>query len=180
MCRKLIDSYLKKRLFLAYKKQVREIRIINLKDAKSMGILWNPSDDESIETYESLRKSLNEKGIKSFGMAYISNKRGKETLSTVANSWILDNRDVSFCGRPKSGDGVHFVQEEFDILVDLSMAKTVPLQYILVHSAAKFKVGWQAGDTNMYDLEIDVNSNPSCRFLMEQIVYYLEKLNENN
>lgn len=180
MCRKLIDSYLKKRLFLAYKKQVREIVIINLKDAKSVGILWNPSDEESIETYELLRKSLNEKGIKSFGMAYISNKRGKETLSTVANSWILDNRDVSCLGRPRSGDGVHFVQEEFDILVDLSMEKTVPLQYILVHSAAKLKVGWKAGDANMYDLEIDVNTNPGCRFLMEQIIYYLEKLNENN
>jgi hypothetical protein len=180
MFRRLINSYLKKRLLQAYKRQKREVSMVNLKDAKSLGILWNPSDIESIETYELLRKTLNERGVKSFGIAYISNKRGKETLSTVANSWIIDNRDVSFCGRPKSGDGVHFVQEKFDILVDLSILKTIPLQYILIHAAAKFKVGWKANDLNLYDMEIDVNANPQCRFLMEQIIYYLEKLNENN
>ncbi len=178
MCRRLINSYIKKRLFQTYKRQTREVSIVNLKSAKSVGILWNPSDLESMETYELLRKNLNEKGIKSFGMAYISTRRGKETLSTVTNSWIIDNRSVSFFGRPKSGDGIHFVQEVFDILIDLSMIKTVALQYMLIHSAAKFKVGWKADDPNLYDLEIDVNANPQCRFLMEQIIFYLEKLNE--
>ncbi len=179
MCRKWINSYIKKRLFQAYRKQHRDVNIVNLRSAKSVGILWNPSDEESIETYETLRKTLNERGIKSFGMAFISTRRGKETLTTVSNSWITDRRDVTFMGRPKSGDGIHFLQEEFDILIDLSLSKSIALQYILIHSAAKFKVGWKAGDPNLYDLEIDVNANPQCRFLMEQIVFYLEKLNEN-
>jgi hypothetical protein len=180
MCIGWINTYIKNRLFLAYRKQKREVDIVNLRNAGSVGILWNPTDEESIETYESLRKILNEKDIKSFGMAYISSRRGKETLSTVSNSWILDRSDVTFFGRPKRGDGIHFVQQEFDILIDLSISKSIALQYILVHSAAKFKVGWMAADPNLYDLEIDVNANPRCRFLMEQIVFYLEKLNENN
>jgi hypothetical protein len=150
-----------------------------LSEAKSVGILWNPSDEGGIETYESLRKILSEKGIKSFGIAYISSKREKETLSTVSNSWLINSGNVSFFGRPKSGDGIHFMQEEFDILIDLSIIKTIALQYILIHSAAKFKVGWRAEDPNLYDLEIDVTANPQCRFLMEQIIFYLEKLNEN-
>ena len=128
MCRRLINSYIKKRLFLAYRKQNRAVNIVNLRSAGSVGILWNPSDDESIETYESLRKILSEKGIKSFGMAYISTKRGKETLATVSNSWMTDRSDVSFFGRPKSGDGIHFLQEEFDILIDLSISKSIALQ----------------------------------------------------
>ncbi|MEI6274838.1 MAG: hypothetical protein WCP08_02560 [Prolixibacteraceae bacterium] len=177
---KWIHSYIKNRLFQAYRKQHREVNIVNLKSAKSVGILWNPSDDESIETYETLRKTLNEKGIKSFGMAFISTRRGKETLTTVSNSWITDRSDVTFFGKPKSGDGIHFLQEEFDILIDLSLTKSIAMQYILIHSAAKFKVGWMADDPNLYDLEIDVKANPQCRFLMEQIVFYLEKLNENN
>jgi len=180
MCRKIINSYIKKRLFQAYRKQERNAIIVNLRSAKSVGILWNPSDEESIEMYELLRKTLNEKGIKSFGMAFISTKRGKETLSTVANSWLLDNRDVSFFGRPKNGEGTHFIQEVFDILIDLSLTKTIPMQYILIHSAARFKVGWKGEDPNLYDLEIDVSANPGCRFLMEQSIYYLEKLNENS
>ena len=180
MFRKFFISYRKRRLFLAYRKQRRVVNIINLTNARSVGILWNPLDEESIETYESLRKILNEKGIKSFGIAYISSKREKETLATVTNSWLMNNSDVSFFGRPKNGDGIQFIQQEFDILIDLSISKCIALQYMLIHSSAKFKVGWKSGDPNFYNLEIDVTTNPQCRFLMEQIIHYLEELNENN
>lgn len=180
MLRRLFNSYIKKKLSLAYLKQQRSANIITLAGAKSVGILWNPADEESIETYESLRQILNAKGIKSFGMAYISSKSGKETLATVSNSWLISNNNLSFMGKPRSGEGVHFIQQNFDILIDLSLGKCLALQYILVHSPARFKVGWSAGGTNFYDLEIDVAANPRCRFLMEQIIHYLEKLNENN
>ncbi len=180
MLRRLFNSWIKRRLFLAYRNQHRAVCIISMSNAKSVGILWNPSDEGGIETYESLRKILSEKGIKSFGIAYISSKREKETLSTVSNSWLINSCNVGFFGGPQSGDGIHFMQEEFDILIDLSIVKTIALQYILIHSAAKFKVGWSADDPNLYDLEIDVTANPRCRFLMEQIIYYLEKLNENH
>ena len=180
MFRRFFNSYKKRRLFLAYRKQKRAANIISLTNARSIGILWNPLDEESIETYESLRKILNEKGIKSFGIAYISSKREKDTLSTVSNSWLMNNSNVSFFGRPKSGDGIQFVQQEFDILIDLSISKSIALQYLLINSLAKFKVGWKSDDPNFYDLEIDVTANPQCRFLMEQIIHYLEELNENN
>lgn len=179
MLRRLFNTWVKNRLFLAYRKQKRSVDIITLADAGSVGILWNPSDEESIETYELLRKTLNARGIKSFGLAYISSKREKETLSTVANSWLINSGSVGIFGKPGSGDGIHFLQQEFDILIDLSITKCLALQYILIHNAAKFKVGWKAGDPNLYDLEIDVTSYPNCRFLMEQIIHYLDKLNEN-
>jgi hypothetical protein len=71
------------------------------------------------------------------------------------------------------------MQQEFDILIDLSIRKALAIQYILIHSAAKFKVGWRSDDPNLYDLEIDVTANPKCRYLMENSIHYLEKLNEN-
>ncbi len=166
-------------MFLAYSKQQRVVNIITLASAKSVGILWNPADEESIETYGLLRQILNGKGIKSFGIAFINSKREKETLATVTNSWLISNSDISFWGRPKNGDGLQFIQQDFDILIDLSINKSVALQYMLIHSSARFKVGWKSVDPNIYDLEIDVIANPKCRFLMEQIIHYLEKLNEN-
>lgn len=179
MCIRLFNKYVKNRLFLAYRKQKRVVSITTLEEAKSVGIIWNPSDGESIETYEILRKALNERRIKSFGIAYISSKREKETLSTVSNSWLINRGDVSLFGKPRRGDGVNFLHQEFDILIDLSIIKSLVLQYILIHTQAKFKIGWQAEDPNIYDLEIDVTANPHCRFLMDQIIHYLEKLNEN-
>ncbi|MEI7829852.1 MAG: hypothetical protein WCI31_08790 [Prolixibacteraceae bacterium] len=180
MLKRLFNRYFKNWLFQAYRIQRRSVGIITLANAKSVGILWNPIDEESAETYESLRKILTEKGIKSFGIAYIGSKRGKETLSTISNSWLMNRTNITWFGKPKNGEGIQFIQQKFDILIDLSLQKSIPLQYMLIHSIARFKVGWKVVDPNLYDLEIDVSANPGCRFLMEQIIYYLEKLNKND
>ena len=68
--------------------------------------------------------------------------------------------------------------QSFDILIDLSIKKTIPLLYLLINSLAQFKVGWKANDYNFYDLNVDVSGNPECKYLMEQIIYYLDKIKE--
>jgi len=119
---------------------------------------------------------LQSKGIKSSGIAYIDSDREMETLATITHSGFLHRKNVRWFGRPQTSAGLHFIDEPFDILIDLSISKTIALQYILIHSKATFTVGWQVIETNYYDLNIDVSENPRCRFLMEQIVFYLETI----
>jgi hypothetical protein len=174
---KFVSNWFKKRLFDYYQKQRRNAKIQTFYNSKSVGILWNPVDEGSIETYEFLRKTLKDKGIKAVGIAHINSKHEKDTFATIAHSGFSNNVNVSWSGRPKSGDGEQFMEEQFDILIDLSIQKILALQYILVHSVATFKVGWKSSEYNYYDLNIDVSEKPQCRYLMEQIVYYLENIN---
>lgn len=178
MFKKIVSNFAYKRLFKYYQAQKRSTRIKTLKNSKSVGILWNPADEGSIETYESLRKTLQAKGIKSTGIAYIDSNREMETLTTITHSGFLHRRNVRWFGRPQTSDGIQFIQEPFDILIDLSISKAVALQYILVYSQAIFKVGWQGAGQNYYDLNIDVSVKPQCKYLMEQVVFYLESINE--
>lgn len=177
MFRKFVSNYFKKRLFDDYQKQRRNAKIQTFNNSKSIGILWNPVDEASVETYELLRKTLKDKGIRAVGIAHIDSQREKDTFATIAHSGFSNNVNVSWAGRPKTGDGAQFIQEQFDILIDLSIQKVLALQYILVHSTSTFKVGWQSSEYNYYDLNIDVSEKPQCRYLMEQIVYYLENIN---
>ena len=178
MFKKIIRYYANKRLFKYYHGRQRSTRIKTFNNSKSVGILWSPIDERSIETYELLRKTLQIKGIKSTGIAYINSYREMETLTTITHSGFLHGRNIRWFGRPKTSAGMQFIQEPFDILIDLSIFKTVASQYILVYSQATFKVGWQGTEQNYYDLNIDVSEKPQCRYLMEQIVYYLENINE--
>ena len=177
MFRKFVSNWFKKGLFGYYQKQRRNANIQTFSNSKSIGILWNPIDEAGIETYELLRKTLKDKGMKTIGLAHIDSKREKDTFSTIAHSGFSNNINVSWAGRPKTGDGAQFMEEQFDILIDLSIQKVLALQYILVHSVATFKVGWESSEYNYYDLNIDVSEKPQCRYLMEQIVYYLENIN---
>lgn len=180
MFKKIVRYYANKRLFKVYQARHRNKRIKTLNNSKSVGILWNPTDEGSVETYELLRKTLQIKGIKSTGIAYIDSNREMETLTTITHSGFLHRRNVCWFGRPQTSDGKQFVQEHFDILIDLSIIKTIALQYILVYSQATFKVGWQGAEQNYYDLNIDISEKPQCRYLMEQVVFYLESINEKS
>jgi hypothetical protein len=180
MFKEIVRYYANKRLFKAYKARPQTTRIKTLHNSKSVGILWHPADEGSIETYELLRKTLQSKGIKSTGIAYIDSNREMETLTTITHSGFLHRQNVRWFGRPQTSDGIQFVQEHFDILIDLSIVKTIALQYILVHSQATFKVGWQGVEQNYYDLNIDISEKPQCRYLMDQAVFYLEIINEKS
>ena len=178
MFKKIVRYFANKRLFKYYQSQQRNTKIKTLKNSKSVGILWNPADEGSIEAYELLRKTLQIKGIKSTGIAYIDSNREMETLTTITHSGYLHKQNVRWFGLPQTSTGVTFIQEPFDILIDLSVIKTVALQYLLVYSQATFKVGWQGVEYNYYDLNIDVSEKPQCKYLMEQVVFYLESINE--
>ena len=180
MFKKIVRDFANKRLFKAYLTRPRSTKIKTLHNSKSVGILWHPADEGSIEAYELLRKSLQAKGIKSTGIAYIDSDREMETLTTITHSGFLHRRNVRWFGRPQTSDGIQFIQEHFDILIDLSIVKTIALQYILVHSQATFRVGWQGAEQNYYDLNIDVSERPQVRYLMEQIVFYLERINDKH
>ena len=180
MIGKIVSPYLKKKLLKLYHKQKRTVKLQTLSISKSVGILWNPSDESSIETFEQLRKVLKENGIKTTGLAYIDSKREEETLSTVAHSAFLSKKEVSFLGKPIGAEALLFAQQPFDILIDLTIKKIYALQFILIHSQAKFKVGWKANDYNFYDLDVDVSGHPDCGYLMEQIIYYLGKIKEKS
>ena len=180
MFKKIVRYFANKRLFSFYQSLQRHTRIKTLGNSKSVGILWNPVDEGSIESYELLRKILQNKGIKPTGIAHINSNREMETLSTITNSGFLHRQNVRWFGRPKTSLGMQFIQETFDILIDLSIFKTVALQYILVYSQATFKVGWHGDEPNYYDLNIDVSEKPECRYLMEQIIFYLENIHEKS
>jgi hypothetical protein len=178
MLRKFVSNYFRKRLINYFLKQQRNAKIQTLSDSRSIGILWNPVDEGSIETYELVRKTLKDKGIAVTGLGY-ADRKTEQNLSLVAHSGFSNNSNVGLSGKPVSGPGEQFVNENFDILIDLSVKKVLALEYILVHSEAKFKVGWESTGTNYYDLNIDVSKQPTCRYLMEQIIFYLEKINGN-
>ncbi len=178
MFKKIVKYYADRRLFRSYQLRTRHTRIKTLRNSKIVGILWNSADEGSIEAYESLRKTLQSKGIKQIGLACTGSNREMETLSTITHSGFLPKRSVRWFGRPKTSSGTEFILEPFDILIDLSVSKTIALLYVLVHSNATFKVGWQGVEQNFYDLNIDVSEKPECRYLMEQIIYFLENINE--
>jgi hypothetical protein len=179
MLRKFVSNYFRKKLVNYFREQRRQAKVLSLSHSRNIGILWNPLDEGSLETYESLRKMLKERAIECVGIAHLNTRKAEQHFSLLAHSGFSNNSNTNFRGQPLTGPGVQFLQEAFDIIIDLSINKVLALEYLLVHSNASFKIGWQSNGINYYDLNIDIVRQPSCRYLLEQIIFYLEKLDEN-
>ena len=110
-------------------------------------------------------------------MVLVNSSEEKETFSKASHSRFFTGKEIDWKGNPKSEDLKSFVNSEYDLLLDLSVTELIPLQSVLVSSAASFKVGWKEPENNFYDLTVEISGKKNCRYLTEQIIHYLEYIN---
>ena len=87
-------------------------------------------------------------------------------------------KEQNWVGIPNAPFVDEFVNEPFDMLIDLSMEPIFPLQYILAKSVARFKVGSRHADKEKFlDMMIELDENHSVNDLVYFINDYTNKLN---
>ena len=177
MFKKALQTVTLKRLHKKYRNPGRNVLVNTFNTAKSAAILWYPEDDGAMESYEHMRKVLTEHGISTRGLALVDSADEKETFSKASHSRFFTGKEIDWKGNPKSDDLKSFTDTQFDLLLDLSISELIPLQSILVNSAASFKVGWKEPENNFYDLTVEISGKKNCRYLTEQIIHYLEYIN---
>lgn len=91
---------------------------------------------------------------------------------------VISVKDLDWLFRPAGESAGKVLEEDFDILFDLSLTPSFPLSWLSELSTASFKVGRYSEDPNDYDLMIHIHSNPSIEFFIEQIKNYVSILNK--
>ena len=177
MFKKAFQTVTLKRLHKKYHNHGRNVLVHTFSTAKTAVILWYPEDDGAMESYEHMRKVLSEHGISTRGLALVNSSEEKETFSKASHSRFFTGKEIDWKGNPKSEDLKSFVNSVYDLLLDLSVTELIPLQSVLVSSAASFKVGWKEPENNFYDLTVEISGKKNCRYLTEQIIHYLEYIN---
>lgn len=150
----------------------RNKKVVNLDSAKTAGILWEIEQEAS---FRYLENELKNSGIQVTALGYLPSKKavlpeGFRGFARRQTSWWLEI--------PKGQMTEDFVQQKFDILIDLSGQKSFPIVFITALSGAAFKIGWAGNSTNYFDLNIDFQEQPDAGRLASQIVYYLKRINK--
>jgi len=145
------------------KSRKRTKRFVNLNHAKNVGIIWNENDRAA---YEMLKKYLNENKIPSKDICY----------STSQREITFSPKDFSFFGKPKNPAIDEFINERFDLLLDISLADSWAVQIVRALSHASFKAGWSLATPNYFDFSVDVSQRRDAYFLAEQLIHYLNEI----
>lgn len=155
----------------------RDKRVINLNEAKTVGIVYNVSDQKVFNTIKILVKELTTQKRQVMAIGFVNRKSIPNYCIAANSGYYFNQRDINWFGGPKNDYIKEFINKEFDILIDLNVDDEYVLRHISGLSRSKFKVGsYSKIHEKYFDLMIDFNSSKIEEFI-EQVLYYLLVLN---
>ncbi|PHR73999.1 MAG: hypothetical protein COA67_01135 [Lutibacter sp.] len=89
---------------------------------------------------------------------------------------LFTDKDFNWLGKIKNEYIQNLLNSEFDLLINLS-DNNLLLNYLIVLSKAKFKVGFSSADNRLFDFMIAVDTKDVAVFIKE-LKKYLEILNK--
>ncbi len=150
-------------------KTVRAAQFVNLEKVNKIGLLWHISETDA---FHFITDYFQNKQVICRHLCYSGNH-----TEEIANSF--SDKDLNWLGFPKSGIVETFLQSDFDILINISVTNSFPLQVITALSGAKFKIGWTLEANNYFDMTVDVSKNCNAKYLAEQQIFYLKQFNKD-
>jgi hypothetical protein len=165
--------YFKKLRFDAKSHASKPRDMINLFKADRIGILFDASSADDIITVSKYAESLSRLGKQVSILAYQNNKDKDKD-----DARFFNKLNVNWFYIPKSDKIVAFHKKNFDILICAFIDESLPLEYIVATSDAKFRVGaFSDAKTNYYELMINTQKNQSIKYLLDQINHFLKVIN---
>ena len=173
-----IGSYFLNREFHTIK---RIVKTSNLHDAKKIGVIYNARNDHHFENVKKFINSINGTGKSVMSLGFVNRKEEIGTLKGSREFNFFSVDDFNWYFRPVSPKVDNFIAQEFDILIDIRLRKSIPLLFIIALSRARMKVGRYAEKyADFYDLMIEVEKEDGLQYFINQINPFLTKLHTNN
>ncbi|HLP13177.1 MAG TPA: hypothetical protein VK177_14665 [Flavobacteriales bacterium] len=165
-----------------FKNYVRAGKVYNMDEARSVTILYYLDNEETFSIIKKYVKYLKEEeGIKrvmAIGYYDGDEKNVPEYISPKLEFDFIVKHVHAKSGKPAGNIVKNFIEQDYDILLDLTYDKKLPLMYMLNWSAARFKVGvHQEENLKFYDLNI-IQHNKSLTDLIDNINSILKKINK--
>ena len=151
---------------------------VSFNSAKYIGILYQIEEEKSYVVLSAYVDKLMAAGKTLRIVGYHDSKYVPFFCIPKLKYDFFCQKEQNWVGIPNAPFVDEFVNEPFDMLVDLSLKPMFPLTYILAKSAARFKVGSRCAEKEPFlDLMIELNENHTVNDLMSFINDYTNKLN---
>lgn len=153
--------------------KIKNKEVCNLQDAKRIAILFNGTKVKNIKLVKHFITKFAKGKQMVTVLGYVDRDHKSFDHMSVLHFDFFSKRELSWYGKPKGMVIRNFLNEEFDILIDLSLKDFYPLKYLSVASKAKYKVGRYREDISIFDLSIDYKDNRNLAVLIDKISQHL-------
>jgi hypothetical protein len=163
----------------AIKAQGRQRRASNFSEIREIAIVYDATDRNAYQSILNYVRLLKEERKKVVSFGYINSKDKTQFLEPKLTDHYFTRYDINAINLPKTIAIKEFIHYEFDVLIDLSIAPQLPIQYIFALSQARFKVSANLPYQQLYaDLTIDTSKQHTVEYLIIQLKHYLNLVNK--
>ncbi len=156
----------------------RNREFVNLDAAQTVGILFHHIDTENFGVIKNFVRKLEGEGKKVSAVGYIEKKEVPNFYLVRKGFDFICLEDLNWYCSPQTSWMHDFLEKEFDVMINLSIDKFFPVEYIYALSRAKFKAGKQLANWEYDDLTVDIKESRDIQHLINQISHYLREINK--
>lgn len=165
------------RLFLFHRqvgKRGRTKMVMGLDESKRIGIIFDAGTAADHRLVAGFVKTLQDYGKKVSCLGYVPQKKLPGYLLSQMNWSFFQAGDFKWDLSLKTVALNDFIDDPFDILLDLSSTDLFLAKYVAALSAAKYKVGkYKTDQLEIYDLLMQVPDTVSLQEYINNITHYL-------
>lgn len=179
-----IRNYFGRKLLNKTLSRQRESAVHNFDDARSIAILYREKGEGFYILVKQYVKYLSdEHGIRDImAFAYIEDKKGIPHYHVHKLKYdYFTGGDLNWRLEPTCDQVTTFVNQPFDILIDLEKEASIPLRFVLAQSKAAFKVGYyNPANEPFYDMMLAAGENDTFDEYIKQVNHYLTRINKKD
>jgi hypothetical protein len=162
-----------------HRKLIRNRKSFNLETARYIALLYHLPDEDSYKRIDDFIRMLSEKGIKVKVACYTLQKFVPHYFIPKLLQDIFTFKEVNWKYIPVKPFVKDFLEEEYDILIDLSLLEHLPLLYLAANCKAGLKIGrFDENNQDFFDLMIELPANATLEYFIGQVTHYLNKINK--
>jgi hypothetical protein len=172
---KIGDAILRNKI--AGKKRIKHFSNIN--EVKNIGIVWDASKTDDFACLSHFFQKMHENKTDVKILGYFPGKNLPNQYTAIRYLTVIKKDELNFFYHPASRETIAFINNRFDVLIDLNFKKLLPLKYISSLSNAGFKVGLFEPETgnSPFDMMMELKNPVNLEDYLDQVVHYLGMIN---
>jgi len=153
----------------------RNKKFVKLNDAKTIGILFDATNNDTFETVKKIIEKLKTHTKNVHAIGYVDEKLTPNYSYIKTDIDLFNKKELKNFYQPQSLYIKTFIEDEKDLLIDINLNQKLPLQFIAASSKAKCKVGIHLPENEpLHDILIATTPQQGLDFYLQQVVKYLE------
>jgi len=160
----------------------RKKHFSNLNEVKTIGIVWDATKTDDFACLSRFFQKMHENKTDVKIMGYYTGKNLPNQYTAIRYLSVIKKEELNFFYHPATRETIAFINNQFDILIDLNFNKLLPLQYISSLSNARLKVGLFEKETanTPFDLMMEVKHPVNIENYLDQVIHYLGMINSGS